>query len=189
MSFMTHLDELLEQTLRPPQGKNRIKPPQKKPGVFYRWASSQVAAYRLGLVLGYVGMVYFGSHAFFAGIVAFTFTTPWAFWTPVWASLVILGGLVAAIGAIRAGTEPITREVRIFNRIELTGSTILFVTLTIYAGVLLTLGYGFGDSGRASVGSGFVALGIQPAVRMVWLIFRPRRATKTKPSTNDEAAL
>jgi len=137
------------------------------------WASSQVSAYRVGLVLSYLVMMYFGTSAFIAGIPVFTFTTPEG-WTPIWATVVVVAGFVAGVGAIRAGAEPVTREVRIFNRIELTGAILLFLTLGTYAALLLIISYGYGDLARASIGAGFVALGINPTVRMLWLIFRPR---------------
>jgi|GEM_PF-2947201 len=137
------------------------------------WASSQVSAYRIGLVLGYVAMIYFGTSALVAGIPAFQIAAP-EWWTPVWAWTVMLGGLVAGIGAIRAGAEPITREVRIFNWIELFGAIALFLTIGGYAVMLLILGYVYGDEARASVGSGFFALSVHPAVRVFWLILRPR---------------
>jgi len=93
---------------------------------------------------------------------------------------VILGGLVAAIGAVRAGDDPVRRDVRVFNWIELIGSILLFLTIGGYATVLLILGYGFGDDGQVAIGSGFVALGIHPAIRMVWLIFRPSKAASER---------
>ncbi len=174
------IDRLLGETL-PPRPRPARRPAtslpwraHQQPTGFRKWALSQVAAYRVGLVLGYLGTIYFGSQAFIAGVPAFEFTTPRG-WTPIWAVILMVGGLVAAIGAIRAGTEPVTREVRIFNRIELGGAIALFLTLGVYAAVLLILGYGFGDVNRQAVGSGFVALGIHPAVRMIWLIFRPRK--------------
>lgn len=177
----TDLDVLLEQTQqRPPS----VRPPGKVPprpfAVGFRdWAGSQVAAYRIGLVLGYLAMVFFGVSAFIAGIPVFEFTTPNPeSWTPIWATLVALGGFVGSIGAIRAGSEPVTKEVKVFNRVELTGAIMLFVPLFIYAGVLLAVGYGIGtgvhDSGRISVGAGFFALGVHPTIRMLWLVFRPR---------------
>ncbi|HOY83536.1 MAG TPA: hypothetical protein PLB92_15485, partial [Rhodoglobus sp.] len=122
------------------------------------WASSQVSAYRVGLVLSYLVMMYFGASAFIAGIPVFTFTTPEG-WTPIWATVVVVAGFVAGVGAIRAGAEPVTREVRIFNRIELTGAILLFLALGTYAVLLLIISYGFGDLARASIGAGFVALG------------------------------
>lgn len=179
------VQRLLEDTLphRPAQSR-KPRPLPSKPKfaisrVFITWSRSQVAAYRLGLVLGYLGMLYFGASALVVGIPAFEFTTPEG-WTPIWAGAVILGGLVAAIGAIRAGEEPITRDVRIFNWIELVGAVLLFLTLGGYAAVLLVIGYGYGDAGRSVVGAGFVVLGIPPAVRMIWLIFRPTAARTAK---------
>lgn len=168
------LDALLLQTLP----RASVPPPSggpRKPLTLSlkEWASSQVSAYRVGLVLGYITMMYFGMSAFVAGVPTFEFTTPQG-WTPIWSTIVIFGGLIAAIGAIRAGSEPVTREVKIFNRIELTGAVMLFITLGTYAAILLILSYGYSDPARASVGAGFVALGIHPTIRMLWLIFRPR---------------
>ena len=133
-------------------------------------------------------MIYFGASALIAGIPTFEFTTPMG-WTPVWATAVILGGLIGGLGSIRAGSEPVTRAVRVYNRIELAGAILLFLTLGTYATLLLIIGYGFGDAGRASIGAGFIALGMHPTVRMIWLIFRPRfvamahanESTKTGP--------
>ena len=141
--------------------------------IFRGWVSSQVAAYRIGLVLGYLAMIYFGVSAYFTGISTFQFTTP-EDWTPIWSIVVVLGGAVGSFGSLRAGTEPANRMIRVFNRIELTGAIMLFLTLGTYAALLLIIGYGYGDPGRASAGAGFVALGIHPTIRMLWLIFRPR---------------
>jgi len=171
----TAIDRILEQTFSRPKS---LKPPKKMPRKpiklsLREWAGSQVAAYRIGLLLGYLAMIYFGTSAFLADMPTFRITAPEG-WTPVWATVVVFGGLIAAIGSIKAGAEPITKEVRRFNRIELTGAVMLFLTLGTYATLLLILGYGYGDAGRASIGAGFVALGVHPTIRMFWLIFRPR---------------
>lgn len=180
------VDALLGTTLPRPESAQPPTRPRRKPVMLSLrdWASSQVAAYRVGLVLGYLAMMYFGTSAFIAGIPTFEFTTPRG-WTPIWSAVVVIGGLIGGIGAVKAGTEPLTREVRVFNRIELTGAIMLFLTLGTYATVLLILGYGYGDAGRASAGAGFVALGIHPSIRMLWLIFRPRflAALSQKPNT------
>lgn len=169
------IDASLEHSFTRPASVKPPTPPTRKPlGLsFKEWAGSQVAAYRIGLVLGYLAMMYFGGQAFYAGIPTFTFTTPEGF-TPIWATAVVLGGLIGAIGGIRAGTEPTTKQVRVFNGIELTGSILLFLTLGTYAAVLLVIGYGYGDAARSSIGAGFVALGVPHFIRMLWLILRPR---------------
>lgn len=177
------LSALLEQSfvrprsVHPPTGHVR----QPIGASFKKWAASQVAAYRVGLVLSYFAMMYFGASAVVAGIPVFTFTAPEGY-TPIWGSAVILGGLVASIGSLKAGTEPVTKEIKVFNRIELVGSMLLFLTLGTYAVTLLIIGYGYADPGRASVGSGFVALGVGPTVRMMWLIFRPRFIAAVSPT-------
>lgn len=169
------IDVLLGET-RPRQLP--VRPPSKYPrkpilSSIKTWASSQVAAYRVGLVLSYVAMMYFGASALMAGVPAFDVTTPEG-WTPIWSSVVILGGMIGAVGSLRAGAEPITREVKIFNAIETTGAIMLFLALGTYAAVLLILGFGYSSPGRVSGGAGFIALGINPTVRMLWLTFRPR---------------
>ena len=173
----TQIDASLEHTLRRPAS---LRPPTKNVRrnftlTFKAWAGSQVAAYRVGLVLGYMAMIFFGGSAFIAGIPVFEFTTPNpSTWIPIWSALVVVGGFVAGVGSLKAGTEPVTKSIKRYNAIELTGAVILFLTLTIYAGTLLYIGYVYHDNGRASVGAGFVALGVHPTVRMFWLIFRPR---------------
>jgi len=169
------IDALLGATVPRPQSAKPPTKPRRKPMslALKDWASSHVAAYRVGLFLSYVSMMYFGTSAFIAGIPTFEFTTPEG-WTPIWSASVVLGGFVGALGSLKAGAEPLTIEVRLFNRIELTGAILLFLTLGTYAALLLILGYGYGDTGRASVGAGFFALAINPTVRMIWLIFRPR---------------
>lgn len=172
----SNLDALLENTAQPrqPSARPPARPSRKPFALSLReWASTQVAAYRLGLVLGYLSMMYFGGQSFYAGIPTFTFTTPYG-WTPIWSGIVVLGGLVGGIGAIKAGAEPVTPGIRVFNRIELGGAILLFLTLGTYAAILLYVGYGYGDAGRSSVGSGFVALCVPFLVRMLWLFLRPR---------------
>lgn len=174
MTLTQDMDRLLEDTLSPrPPSARRPKPLRRGvlPGFFSAWAKSQVTAYRLGLVLSYVATTGIGAVALVNGIPAFEITTP-EWWTLIWSLAVILGGVVAAVGAIHAGETPSTLQVRTFNRIELAGSIALFLAMTGYAAVLLVLGYGYGDTSRASSGAVFVALGVAPAVRMVWLIFR-----------------
>ncbi|MEO5921707.1 MAG: hypothetical protein ABIQ01_11265 [Pseudolysinimonas sp.] len=163
---------------------------------FTRWTRSQVASYRLELIMSYLAMMFFGATSIAAGIPIFTFTTPLG-WTPIWGAFVIAGGLVAAIGALRAGEEPQTRVVRVFNRVELGGSIVLFLMLGTYAALLLLIGNGAFDDARlasgldpvtvqqnlarVAVGAALAALGIRPAIRMVWLLFRPGKLADTGP--------
>lgn len=152
-----------------------------------RWATSQVAGYRLELIVGYLTLIMFGWSAILAGIPVFAFTTPEGF-APIWGATVMVFALVAAIGAIRAGEEPETASVRVFNRIELTGTIALFLLLGVYAAILILIGNDFfadarevsvdtatatANLGRIAVGTAIVALASHPTVRMLWLIFRP----------------
>lgn len=140
--------------------------------LFERWALSQVYAYRVGLTAGYVATVYFGLSALVAGVPAFDLAAPEG-WTPIWGTLLIVGGVVAAAGSLSDSKR--------FRRVELIGAVFLFLTLGGYAGTLLWLAYGTGDTARAAAGAGFVALGIHPLVRLAWLLSQLGR--KPAPST------
>lgn len=133
----------------------------RTPTRFERWAWSPISAYRLGLTLSYVATVYFGVSAFIAGVPAFDIAAPQG-WTPIWASILVLGGMTASIGS--------AASTKLFERIETVGAWTLFITLSTYSVTLLVLAYGQGDAGRAAVGAGFAALGVQPFVRLLWLM-------------------
>jgi energy-converting hydrogenase Eha subunit E len=147
---------------------------------FIRWARSQVAAYRIGMVLMYLAIIYFGGTSFSFGVPLWEIAAPIG-WSKIWAAVVMVGGLVAAIGATRAGDEPLTQTIRVFNRVELVGAVLLFLALSSYSMSLLYYGYLLHDDARATVGSGFFALGIHPAARMTWLLLRPRQSAKKPP--------
>lgn len=184
------LDGLLSQTLPP---RNHPKPHTRaarrqtpaiiaswsKSGRIRRWAASPVAAYRLGLMIGYWAMMLVGGSAITFGIPVFDRTTPDG-WTPIWGTIVIISGLVAAVGSLRAGTSveegKSLKEVKLFNYIEMAGAIGLFLTLGTLAALLLILAYGYGYSEDATRGAAFVALGVQPAVRLLWLLFSPPKS-------------
>ena len=147
----------LYNTLVRPKGTRRY------PSRFERWAWSEIPAYRLGLTLGYIGLIYFGVSAFIAGVPAFVLAAPQG-WTPIWATVLVIGSIVASIGSV-ASTKR-------FRALELTGTWSIFLTIAVYAATLLFIAYGTGDTSRAAVGSGFVVLSIAPGVRMLWLMAR-----------------
>jgi uncharacterized membrane protein YhdT len=150
----------------------------REPTRFERWAWSPISAYRLGLTLSYIAMVYFGVQAFIAGVPAFIIAAPEG-WTPIWASILVLGGIVATIGS--AGSS------KRFERVETWGAWALFLTLATYAITLLVLAYGNGDNSRAAVGAGFVALGIMPLVRLLWLMSQlGRKKAAPEPSNGEQ---
>lgn len=200
------IDGLLEDTIQPsavrrPRAKKQRQQPPTPPliaqwkaedaatrqGWFKKWATSQVAGYRLELIVGYLTLMLFGGAAIAAGIPVFSFTTPAGF-APIWGAAVIVGGFVSAIGALRAGEEPQTRTIRVFNGIELGGTIALFLTLSTYAVILILIGNGafaaqrvasddtattLANLARVAVGCAILALASHPTVRMVWLFFRP----------------
>lgn len=181
------IDELLSHTLPPrnhPRPRSRAARRQippiiaswREPGRFKRWAASPVAAYRIGLMLSYLAMMSVGAAAIAYGVPLFDRTTPDG-WTGAWGVVVIISGLVAAIGSIRAGagvqagTSP--SETRAFNRIELAGAIGLFLALGTLAAMFLILAYGLDYKEDVIRGFAFTALGVQPAIRLVWLMFSP----------------
>jgi len=169
------MDPILEETFPPPSLRGRRPRPPRELSRFERWAWSPITAYRVGLTLGYLSMIYFGTSAFIAGVPAFQITAPTG-WTPIWASVLVIGGLGAAIGS--------TNSTKLFERIELCGAWALFLTLSGYAATLLWLAYSDGDSNRAAAGAGFVALGIPPGVRLLWLMSQLGR--KAAPTSSHE---
>lgn len=156
---MSHFDTLP----RPPR---RIVRPRRELSRFELWAWSPITAYRIGLTLSYAAGVYFGVSALIAGVPAFEIAAPPG-WTPIWATLVVVASALATVGSIN--------DRKWSRRLELAGAWTLFLTLAGYATVLLILAYADGDTARAAVGAGFVALGVQPGVRMLWLMSQLRR--------------
>jgi hypothetical protein len=61
---------------------------------------------------------------------------------------------------------------------------VLLLTLGTYALTLLWIAYGLNDQSRAAVGSGFLALGVQPLVRLLWLMSQLGRK---KPGASESA--
>ena len=166
------LDRPLEETDRPrthPIGVVQARRVSR----FERWALSPVEAYRVGLTITYIATIYFGISAFIAGVPVFELTAPRG-WTPIWALVVILGGI--------AGTFGTFGDSKLFTRVELGGAWALFIALGTYAGVLLFIAYGTGDVDRAAAGAGFVVLGATPGVRLLWLMAQAhRRPSLVKP--------
>lgn len=160
--------------------RQRLRAAQAGSGLavaFGRWSRSQVAGYRVELVARYVSVMFFGITAIRAGIPIFQLTTPDPYgWATVAGVAILSGGLIAGIGATRAGEEPARSIVRIFNWVEFVGAAILTLSLGVYAASLLVYGVHYDDLGRQTIGTAMAALATGPAVRMVWLIFRPARS-------------
>jgi hypothetical protein len=151
-------------------------------GRFRRWMSSHVAGYRVELIDSYFWLTLFGVASIVVGVPIFNFTTPVG-WTPIWGASVVVGGLVAMIGATHAGEETQV-AIKVFNRIELAGTVILTVALHTFGVILLLLGMGLVEApsdpatpvqnlGRIAVGIAIFGLASHPRVRMIWLFFRP----------------
>lgn len=63
------------------------------------WAWSPIIVLRVALVSTYIGFVYAAVVAFLVGVPLFTLTTPPG-WTPIWAALLGLSSLLAAVGSL-----------------------------------------------------------------------------------------
>lgn len=171
------MDPLLEET-RPPAVTGPVELPAAVIPTttrFGRWLLSELPAYRLGLLLGYAGMIYFGISALIAGVPAFDIAAPhWWLW--VWAPALILSGPIGLFGVLK--------DTYTFWKIELVAAILQTGTLFIYSGTLLFLAYGEGNEQRAAVGAGFVCLTIPPLIRMVLLLVKVTSARQGKRGTS-----
>jgi hypothetical protein len=141
--------------------RNNLKQP-RRPTRFERWAWSPITAFRIGLTLGYIWLVYLGISAYIAGSPTFNLTAPNG-WTPIWAVVVSASAGAAAIGSVSANNK-------IFHRIELAGSWGLTITLGVYAVCILILAYAAGDTSKVTAAAAYVGIFIPPALRMLWLM-------------------
>lgn len=154
---MASVDPLLEQTAQRPRRPRRLP---RVPSRLEAWAWSEIPAYRLGLFLGYVVLVYIGVSALIAGVPIFDLTAPEGY-VVFWGPALALSGIAGAAGSIRDTPR--------YRAIELPGAWIASVLLVGYAGPLLTVAYGTGDPNRAAIGAVLVGLTIPPVIRMLWL--------------------
>lgn len=161
------IDPVLEQSLPRPDRDQQLRMirGEREPSRWWRWAWSQVSAFRVGLTVGYIGFLYYGVAALVAGVPAFRTTAPEPF-ALGWPVLVIVGAVVGIIGSIR-DSKP-------FERIELAGAWLLFLTLFTYAAVLHFIAYTVGDVDRASIAALVFFAATIPGVRMLWLMSRLR---------------
>jgi hypothetical protein len=105
-------------------------------------------------------MIYFGVSALIASVPSFVIAAPDG-WTIFWAIALTLGGAIGALGSVA--------RLKIFERLELIGASLVTLTVGSYALILLFLAYFLGDAGRASSGAGMVALTAPILVRTLWL--------------------
>lgn len=127
--------------------------------MFETWAWSPITAYRIGLTLSYFAVGYVGVSAAVAGIPVFDLTAP-SGWNVLWGVVVTGAAALAAIGSI-------TDRLR---WLETIGASLTFAMLVSYASALLVVAYGAGDANRAAVGAVVLALGLQPGMRLLWLL-------------------
>lgn len=125
----------------------------------HAWAWSPITAYRIGLTLSYLAIAYVGLSGIVAGIPVFDLTAPQG-WNVIWGAVVTLGAVFAAIGSA-------TDRLR---GLETLGGAMVFAMLVGYASAFLVVAYGAGDANRAAVGAVVLALGLQPGMRLLWLL-------------------
>lgn len=164
------MDPILEHSLPRPRRSWR----ERRPSRVERWAKYPIVAYRAALTGTYALTIYFGVAGFAAGVPAINETAPRGFvWA--WASIVIIGSVIATVGSLQSERAPGAdglpgRLQKVFRNIELVGSWLLFIALGSYAAVLTILAYGAGDIDRIAAAAGFTVLGATPFGRMVWLM-------------------
>jgi hypothetical protein len=164
------LDPLLEQT-QPHVRSSRRKRPRdpRMPSRLERWAWSEIPAYRVGLFLGYLVLIYIGISAVIAGVPIFDLTA-FEGWASIWGSVIIAAGVVGTLGSIHDSPR--------FRAIELAGAWTASVFLVGYAGPMLAYAYGQNDPNRAAVGAVLTGLTIPPVIRMLWLMAKVLRDRK-----------
>lgn len=122
------------------------------------WAWSPVIVLRVALVATYFAYVYASVIAFLAGIPVFTLTTPEGY-TSVWAVLLGLSAVLAAIGSI---TDR-------WRTLEKWATLVLSALLLAYIGGLNLVGFVEGDLDRQFIGAIAFIAGILPMTRFVYL--------------------
>lgn len=122
------------------------------------WAWSPIIVLRVALLITYGLYVYFAVISFIAGVPVFNLTTPEGY-TPVWAVLLGIAALIAAIGSIADR----------WNHWERWASLVVSSLMLTYVGSLNAIAFIAGDVTRQAVG-GAVAIGlVLPMCRFFWL--------------------
>lgn len=130
----------------------------REPSRFEKWAFSEVAMIRVALVLVYLGYLYLALASLRAGVPAFTLTAPEAY-TPIWAGLLALAGVNAAVAATSDR----------WMAWERWSSLAVSALMGAYVGTITILGYVTGDVNRQAVAAGLTIAFILPACRFLWL--------------------
>lgn len=155
---MTHMSaEDFPTKARPP---HLPVPPRRKPTRFELWAWSPVISFQIGLTAGYAALVNFGITGLIASPPSLDLTTP-GWYGGYWASALIVGAVLAAIGSI--GRK------KWWSRIETVGATLLTLTIGSYALIVQFVAYGLGDADKIAAGAGYTALAIPIIIRCMWL--------------------
>lgn len=122
------------------------------------WAWSPIIVLRVALVITYVCYVYASVIAFIAGIPIFRLTAPEGY-THVWAALLGVSAIVAAIGSTTDRWQALERW----------ASLVLSALLLAYIGGLNLVGLVEGDLDRQFIGAIALIAGILPVTRFVYL--------------------
>jgi hypothetical protein len=122
------------------------------------WAWSPIIVLRVALVATYMVFVYAAVIAFLAGVPIFDLTTPPG-WTPVWAFLLGVSALLAAIGSIADR----------WQKLERWATLGLSAMMFAYIGGLNIVGWVERDLDRQFIGAIAIIAAILPFTRFVYL--------------------
>jgi hypothetical protein len=165
------MHETTDQIRRDARGRRVLPGIPKQPSWLARWASEEVAMLRISLVLVYLGFINLAVASLRAGVPAFTLTAP-DYYTPIWALLLAIAGLVAAIASTTDRWQAIERWAAL-------GVTAL---MGAYVGTITILGFFQGDANRQAVASGLGIAFVTPALRFLWLALQAGKRKRKKRS-------
>jgi len=133
---------------------------RRRPTRFEVWAWSPIKSFQVGLTTGYIALIFFGISSIIAAPASLGYTSP-AGWTGFWSVALVIGAIVASVGSIS--------RLKLFERAETVGATLISLTVGSYALLLLFLAYALGDTTKIATGAGFAALAVPVIVRTMWL--------------------
>lgn len=122
------------------------------------WAWSPVIVLRVALAGTYLAYVYAAVIAVMSGVPIIDFTTPRGY-TVVWAALLGISALVAAIGSLSDR----------WQKIEKWATLVLSAMLLAYIGGLNIAGYAEDDLNRQFAGAIAIIAGLLPITRFIYL--------------------
>lgn len=136
------------------------------------WAWSPTIVLRISLAGTYLLWVYCAVIAFIAGVPIFDLTTPRGY-TPVWAVLLGVSGIVSLVGSTTDA----------WQRVERWASLTLSAMIMPYIVALNSVGWIEGDLNRQFAGGVAIIAGILPFTRFIYLVAQSGKRRNAQVST------